>query len=161
GPRFWFSVSPESQQPNYAQIIFEIYDKDDMPGLAGPLQQALSAGVPGAWLDVRQLQTNPVIYPIEIHVAGRVDFDPTHEQADVDELRHIAGQVEDVMRAIPGARRVRGDWFGQSPIIRLPINPDRANLAGLSNNDVAASTTAALSGTQIGTLLEGDLQIPI
>ena len=64
GPRFWFSVSPESPQPNYAQIIFEIYDKDDMPEFVGPLQDALSAGVPGAWLDVRQLQTNPVRYPI-------------------------------------------------------------------------------------------------
>jgi len=161
GPRFWFSVSPESQQANYAQIVIEIYDKNDMPEFAGPLQEALSAGVPGAWLDVRELQTNPVIYPIEIHIAGRVDFDPTHEQADIHELRHIAGQVEGLMRATPGARRVRGDWFDESPVIRLPINPDRANLAGFSNNDVAASTTAALSGTQVGTLLEGDLQIPI
>ncbi len=139
----------------------EIYDKDDMPEFAGPLQEALSVGVPGAWLDVRELQINPVIYPIEIHIGGRVDFDPTHEQAGIDELRHIAGQVEDVMRALPGAWHVRGDWFGESPIVRLPINPDRANLAGFSNNDVAASTTAALSGTQIGTLLESDLQIPI
>ncbi len=160
-PRFWFSVSPESQQPNYGQILIEIYDKNDMPEFAGPLQQALSAGVPGAWLDVRQLQTNPVIYPIEIHIADRVDFDPTHEQGDIRELRHIATQVEGLMRPIPEVQSVRDDWLGESPIVRLPIDPDRANLAGFSNNDVASSTTAALSGTQIGTLLEGDLQIPI
>ena len=161
GPRFWFSVSPESQQPNYAQIIFEIYDKDDMPELVGPLQDALSAGVPGAWLDVRQLQTNPVRYPLEIHIGGLVDFDPTREQADISELRRISTRVEEVLRAIPGARRVRSDWFGESMIVRLPIDPDRANLAGITNNDVADSTTTALSGSQLGTLLDGDLRIPI
>ena len=148
GPRFWFSVSPESQQPNYAQIILEIYDKDDMPELIGPLQDALSAGVPGAWLDVRQLQTNPVRYPLEIHIGGLVDFDPTREQADISELRRISTRVEEVLRAIPGTRRVRSDWFGESMIIRLPIDPDRANLAGITNNDVADSTTTALSGSQ-------------
>jgi multidrug efflux pump subunit AcrB len=160
GPRFWFSVSPESPQPNYAQIILEIYDKDDMPELIGPLQDALSAGVPGAWLDVRQLQTNPVRYPLEIHIGGLVDFDPTREQADITELRRISTRVEEVLRAIPGTRRVRSDWFGESMIIRLPIDPDRANLAGITNNDVADSTTA-LSGSRLGTLLDGDLRISI
>ena len=29
GPRFWFSVSPELQQLNYAQIILQVKDKHD------------------------------------------------------------------------------------------------------------------------------------
>ena len=45
--------------------------------------------------------------------------------------------------------------------MRLPIDADRANLAGVSNADVANSSTAGLSGTQVGTLREGDKQIPI
>ena len=33
GPRFWFSVSPELQQLNYAQLIVKVNDKHDTPHL--------------------------------------------------------------------------------------------------------------------------------
>ena len=42
GPRFWFSLSPELQQLNYAQIIIQVKDKHDTAHLMGPLQKALS-----------------------------------------------------------------------------------------------------------------------
>lgn len=45
--------------------------------------------------------------------------------------------------------------------VRLEIDPDRANLAGITNADVAYSTTAALSGLQVTTLRESDKQIPV
>ena len=35
GPRFWFSVSPELQQLNYAQVIIEVNDKHDTNHLIG------------------------------------------------------------------------------------------------------------------------------
>ncbi len=35
GPRFWFSVSPELQQLNYAQIIIQVKDKHDTAHLVG------------------------------------------------------------------------------------------------------------------------------
>ena len=28
GPRFWFSVSPEQQQQNYAQVLIQLSDKE-------------------------------------------------------------------------------------------------------------------------------------
>ena len=69
GPRFWFSVSPEMPQTNYAQMIVEVNDKEASPKLARPIQDALAKEVPGAWITVRQLQTNPVENPVEL-----VDF---------------------------------------------------------------------------------------
>jgi multidrug efflux pump subunit AcrB len=161
GPRFWFSAASESQQSNYAQLILEIYDKHDMPKLVGPLQTALSDSVPGAYLDVRQLQTNPVKYPIEIHVFGQADVDPAQEDADIATLRNTAGAIEKILRAIPGAQRIRTDWMEQSPIVQLPINADRANLAGITNSDIARSASGGLSGWKVGTLLDGDSHIPI
>ena len=132
-----------------------------MPKLVGPLQTALSDSVPGAYLDVRQLLTNPVQNPIEVHVQGQADVDPAEEDAEIDTLRDTADQVEDILRATPGALRVRTDWMEESPIVQLPINADRANLAGVSNADIARSAAGGLSGWQVGSLLDGDLQIPI
>ena len=64
GPRFWFSVDPERQQLNYAQILVEVSDKHFTNEFVGPLQTALSREVPGARVDVRQLETGkPVGIP--------------------------------------------------------------------------------------------------
>jgi len=49
----------------------------------------------------------------------------------------------------------------QSPIVQLPINSDRANLAGVTNADIARSAAGGLSGWRVGTLLDGDSHIPI
>jgi multidrug efflux pump subunit AcrB len=46
GPRFWFSVSPELQQLNYAQVIIEVNDKHDTNHLIGHMQRALDERVP-------------------------------------------------------------------------------------------------------------------
>ena len=71
GPRFWFSVEPEQQQLNYAQIIVEVTDKHFTNELVGPLQTALSREVPGARIDVRQLETGkPVGIPVSIRISG-------------------------------------------------------------------------------------------
>jgi multidrug efflux pump subunit AcrB len=161
GPRFWFSVSPEIQQLNYAQLIVEVVDKELTPHLVAPLQNALSSKIPGARIDLRQLQTNPVENPIEVRLAGQVDIGTRNEDRQMDTLRALADQIKDIFRRIPIAERVRDDWDEKSFVVRLQIDSDRANLAEISNLDVAASSTAAMSGMPVNTLREGDKQIPI
>ncbi len=161
GPRFWFSVSPEQQQLNYAQVIIQLTSKEATPEIMGPLQDAVSREIPGATVIAHQLQTNPVEFPVEIRVYGVSDYDPKNEVSENQELRRLAGQVEDILRPLPGAAAVLNDWFSESPQLRLKIDSDRANLAGLSNRDVAASATAAMSGSTLTTLREGYLQIPV
>ncbi len=71
GPRFWFSVSPEMQQLNYAQVIIQVKDKHDTNHLIGLMQKALDEQVPGARIDVRQLDTGkPITMPVEIRISG-------------------------------------------------------------------------------------------
>jgi multidrug efflux pump subunit AcrB len=161
GPRFWFSVSPEQKQPNYAQIVIQLNDKEATPELVKPLQEALSAEIPGAFLVVHQLQTNPVEFPVEIQLSGVSDVDPKDEAEDIRTLRHLAGQVQEILRLIPGVETVQNDWFAESPEVKLKVDVDRANLAGVTNRDVAASTAAATSGTVVTTFRQGNLQIPV
>ncbi len=161
GPRFWYSLAPETKQVNYAQIVIEIDDRRAMSRFASVLQPALSAAIPGAYVDVQELQTNGSKNPIEIFVSGRAESSTGAENGDIATLRQLANKLEGILRAIPDARRVRNDWMEQTMVARLDIDPDRANLAGISNEDVAASTTASLSGTRVATLLEGDKQIPV
>jgi multidrug efflux pump subunit AcrB len=161
GPRFWFSVTPELQQTNYAQVLIEVADKNVTPNLAPVLQQALSRSVAGARCDVRQLQTNPVEYPVEIRVSTRSDVSPEQEATDIQGLREAASRVEDILRASPHASSVRTDWLGAQPMVALDVNSDRANLSGLTNSDIAQSAAAAISGQTVTTLREGDKQISV
>jgi multidrug efflux pump subunit AcrB len=161
GPRFWFSISPEPPQTNYAQVIVQVSDKELTPKIIGPLQSALSRQVPGAWITVRQLQTNPVETPVEILISGQADTDAKDEAADIQTLRGIATQAIDVLRQSPGIAVMRDDWSPDSPQVKIQIDPDRANVVGISNADVANSTAAAISGASVGLLKEGNKSIPI
>jgi multidrug efflux pump subunit AcrB len=154
-------VTPEQQQTNYAQVLIEVTDKDVTPKLAPFLQQALSRSVPGARCDVRQLQTNPVEQPIDIRVSTRSDVSPEQEASDIQGLREVAAKVEDILRASPHAINANSSWQGVQPMVALDVNTDRANLAGLTNYDVAQSTDAAISGQTVTNLREGDNQIPV
>ena len=161
GPRFWFSISPEAPQTNYAQVIVQVRDKEATPKLIGPVQRALNEQVPGAWITVRQLQTNPVETPVEVLISGQADTDPQTEIRDIRSLRAIASQAMDIVRQAPGIAVLRDDWGPDSPQMKIEIEPDRANLVGITNADVARSTAAAISGDPVGVYKEGNKSIPI
>ena len=161
GPRFWFSFSPQPQQLNYAEVLIEVTDKEITPQFVQQLQPVLTASIAGARMDLRQLQTNPVEFPVQVRVSSQADVTAGQSAENIRTLRQVAGQVEDILRGIPGATRVRNDWEAESSTVSLKIDPDRANLAGVTNLDVAQSSTAAMSGAQVTTLREGDKQIPV
>jgi multidrug efflux pump subunit AcrB len=160
-PRFWYSLTPEPRQKNYAQLVIEVTDKEVTGSLVPRLQAALAAEVDGARVDVRQLETSAVGIPIQIQVSGGQDTDPARARDEMVRLRQIAGRVRDVLRAVPLASGVRDDWDDESFAVKLQIDADRANLAGVTNQDVAVSAAAGISGDQVGVLREGDRQIPI
>jgi multidrug efflux pump subunit AcrB len=152
GPRFWPSVSPEMQQLNYAQLVIQVKDKHDTNHLVGPLQDALTARVAGARIDVRQLENGkPVGVPVAIRISGE----------DAVELRRLGEQLKGILRSTPLAERVRDDWGAESFSVKLQVDPDRANLSGVTNLDVARSSASAISGTTVSTLRDGDRSIPI
>ncbi len=113
-PRFWFAFDPTPPLPNYAQIVVRLAGQQDMTALAAPLQRELSRAAPGALVDVRELEIGePFGVPIQIRVVGD----------DLAVLRSIAGEVKEVVAALPEARRVREDWVFARP---ADVAPDAA-----------------------------------
>ncbi len=161
GPRFWSTFTPQLMQNNYAELLLEVYDKDFTPELIGPLQAAMDAEVPGAIVQVRQLQTNPVAYPVSIEISGRSSLSAESESRDIRTLHLLSEKVKAILRSAPGVGNVYDDWMSEGFEVTLDVDPDRANEAGVTNADVAQSVAAAVSGAKVGTLLKGDDQIPI
>jgi len=161
GPRFWFSLSPQAQQLNYAQVLVEVSEKEITPEFVDQVQPVLSARLPGVRCDVRQLQTNPVNYPIEVRVASTADVGKINSAENIRTMRRLANQVEEILRSAAESQRVRNEWQHESSQVTLKIDPDRANLAAITNMDVANSATSAMSGVPVTTLQEGDKNIPV
>jgi multidrug efflux pump len=152
GPRFWFSISPEQRQSNYAQLIIRLDDKHQTEHVVRPLQAALSARVAGARVDVQEIESGPAVgMPIAIRVSGD----------DIDTLRGIAARLEDILRRQPSAERLRDSWGADNFTLTLQVDADRASAASVTHQDVGNSTGTALAGTRVGTLQEGDHQLPI
>ena len=152
GPRFWLSATPEARQANYAQIVVEVADKHDTNHLVGPWQIALTAGVPEARLDVRQLETGkPIGIPVQIRLMGD----------DIPTLRAEAERLKAVFREVPFALRIRDDWGVDSLQTVFTLDQDRAAAAGVTAQDLEASTAVAVDGFPVTTYREGDKQLPV
>ncbi|HOY65570.1 MAG TPA: efflux RND transporter permease subunit [Candidatus Ozemobacteraceae bacterium] len=152
GPRFWFSVSPELQQLNYAQILVEVADKHATRHLVPRLQETLSTRVPGARFDVRQLETGePVGVPVAVRLFGQ----------DLTELRRQAARLEALMKACPFSDRVRDTWGTPNLTLSLRTLDDRANLSGITHLDVTSAAAFALNGFPLTKYREGDREIPV
>ena len=151
-PRFWYSLAPESRHVNFAQLVLVLRDEHDTTPFIEQLQKRVSASVDGARVDVRQLETGDAVgLPVQIRVSGE----------EISTLRSAAENVKRILRAIPEASRIRDDWGEDRFALELKVDPDRANLAGLTNLDVANSASGGINGDQVTTLREGDKQIPV
>ena len=84
---------------------------------------------------MRQLETSPVGTPVLIRISGD----------DIGELRAQGEKLKDIFRSIPTAERIQDDWGVESFVVTLHIDPDRANLAGVTNADVAVSSAMAMN----------------
>ena len=73
----------------------------------------------------------------------------------------VAAQTKDLLRAIPGSDNIHDDWDPEVLQISLNIDPDRANLTGITNQDVAAIVHTGFSGYSPTQLRERDRLIPI
>src|SRR5262249_12884787 len=112
----------------------------------------LSSLVPGARITAKQLETGSAIgTPVSLRIVGD----------DVPTLRRLAERLKSALRAIPYATQVQDDWGAEGFALNLQVDPDRAQMAGVSNADVALSTAAALNGDEVGVLREQNRQIPI
>jgi len=89
--------------------------------------------------------------PVAVRISGE----------DPERLFEIAESVKNKLREMPGSKNIHDDWGLKTKKIIVNINPERAQFAGISNQDIAISLETVLKGRQTGTFREGDKSIPI
>lgn len=161
GPKFWFSVINQTNQLNYAQLVMRVTDKEVTAELIRRWQAALNQQISGATVNVQQLQTQPVNYPVGIRLLSRAALEGPSSPGDIQTLQRLAEQAKTLLRDNPYTERVADDWGAPTLTVDLGVQSDRANMAGVTNYDVAYSSALALSGIEMTQMREGDKQIPV
>jgi hypothetical protein len=87
----------------------------------------------------------PVGFPVQFRVVG----------PDAMEVRRIAYDVREIMRANKNAIDPHLDWNERMPAVRLDIDQDRARALGLTPQDIARTLQTLISGFGITTVRDG------
>ena len=93
----------------------------------------------------------PVGWPVQVRVTG----------PDRNEVRRVATEVGDVVRAAPEVSNVHNDWLEPVPSLKLEIDQDRARALGVTSQSVRRSLQAMLSGFQIGEFRDKDETVKV
>ena len=108
--------------------------------------------VPAARLVVQQIETGPPIgVPVQVRIQGQ----------DLATIERLGEQVKGFMREFPGSTDIQDDWDPQILQLALQVDTDRANLAGITHQDVASLMGGGLSGTVTTRIRERDRLIPV
>lgn len=89
--------------------------------------------------------------PVAIRITGK----------DPQKLFNIVDTVKDKLRSIEGTKTISDDWGMRSKKLMVRINQTKAQLAGVTNEDIAISLQTILDGARVGSFREKDQSIPI
>ncbi len=74
---------------------------------------------------------------------------------ELSELRRVSGEIQDVMRDIPGIVDLQGEPLTLIPQLKIGINREEANRYGIRSGELAADLESTLSGSVVGQFLAG------
>ena len=140
-------------EPNssYAHMLINttefIYNKD----MIEKLDRFCFNAFPNADIKVSLLGAGGGGKPIEVKVSGE----------NPDELSKISERIKMKLSEISGTKNVKDDWGPKSKKFIIDINQNRAQIAGVTSQDIATSLQTVLDGFQTGEYREGDKSIPI
>ncbi len=126
-------------------------------GLIDEMTQKLTENVPGVKFGFSQpieMRTNELVAGVKSDVAALI-YGP-----DLDELRRIAAEVEHVLSKIDGQKDLKSPSAGRLPMLSVTVRRDQLARYGIKASDVL-DAVAALGGTTVGTVFEGQIRSPI
>ena len=151
-PRYVLSSSPEPIKSNYAMILVNTKNYQNVDKIVNKVQKFCSETFPDANTVARKVPLGPPYdAPVEIRIFGN----------DENELFEIVRKVQEKLRKIEGVILVKDDWGAKTPKIKIDINKESAARYGITNNDIAKALQSGLSGYEISSYWRDTTSIPI
>ena len=143
--------NPDEPNSNYAHILVNTSSFEVNGEMIEKLDAYCFSNFPNADIKVARLGAGGGGTPIEIKVSGE----------DPDRLAEISEQIKFRLVGIAGTKNIKDDWGPKGKKFVIDIDQNRAQSAGVTNQDIAVSLQTVLDGFQAGEYREGDKNIPI
>ncbi len=152
-PRYKLPYNPQPPSPYYGYLLINATSVDVIKNeLIPEIESYIIENFPEVSPTVRRLPLGaPAWPPVSIRLSGR----------DTDRLFEIVEQVKDRLSNASGTKLVTDNWGTRSKKIRVNIDETRAQLAGVSHQDVAISLQTHMTGFDTTDFREDDKLIPI
>jgi multidrug efflux pump subunit AcrB len=152
-PTFVLGFSPEQANPGYACLIINATTGGPhLDTLIHRTESYCLKSFPDVRPNINRLNIGPPPdAPVSIRILGR----------DSDVIFQIADRVKGRLSEIDGVKDIHDDWGQFTKKLLVRINQARARRAGITNQDIALSLQAALSGLISTEYREDDKIIPI
>jgi multidrug efflux pump len=151
-PKYDLGYNPPESSSNAGHILMNTTGEDINDQIIAKLDKFIFNNYPDVTQQVsRLISGGGSADPIAIRISGK----------DPSVLYRIVDEIKIRLASIPGAKNITDNWGARSKKILVKIHPTKAQLAGISNQDIAISLKTVLSGTQTGDYREGDKVIPI
>lgn len=162
GSRWHLSWAPEPRMANYTEILVRTTDGLLTPDYVKDLRRIAESGdkemgippVVGARVVPLELALGPPADPVVIRVGG-------NGFADMKQLRSVSNRIKEMVRNQPETWNVNDSWGISGYQLAVDIDADKANLAGVTNSNVAQTLNSYFSGLQLTTFREGDHEVPV
>ncbi len=142
-PRVYYNVIREREAADYGQIFVQL-ERNTPPAikraLIDELREQLSH-IPGAIINVKDFEQGP---PIEAPIAIRVFGE------NLDTLRHLAAQVEDIITHTEGTIYVDNPIATIKTDLEVHINREKATMLGIPIAETERMVRLAITGLNAG-----------
>ena len=136
---------------NYAHILVNTSSFLVNPEMIRLLDEFSFNAFPNADVKVGFLAAGGGGTPIEIKVSGN----------DPDKLASISEEIKSKLFQIEGTKNIKDDWGPKGKKFVIDIDQNKAQSAGITNQDIATSLQTVLDGFKAGEYRENDKSIPI
>ncbi|MGV8056715.1 MAG: efflux RND transporter permease subunit [Smithellaceae bacterium] len=150
-PRFHTLYAPNFPAKNYGQLIVLTTSSQATADILDQYSVKYADRYPRAELKWKQLEICRFKTPIEVRISGD----------DIEPLKRVANQVEDILRHTEGTLLVRSDYKQPLQTIDLDIKKDEASRLGYSNALLGYSLMAGTKGFPVATIWEEDYPVDV
>jgi len=150
GPRLLLTRSPEQTFPYYGFMVVNTTDKKKTIDFIAELRPEFEK-IAGARIIAEPYMLGPPVDPVQFRL--------TCDDADI--LREKTEEIVRAFKKVDAAWSISSNWGAFGYQVTVDIDADAANLAGVTNNDVAFTLNSLLSGAHLTTYREGDHTIPV
>lgn len=142
-PRVYYNVIQENERTDFAQTFVQLEEHTSPERkleIINELRETFRH-YPGAKIEVKNFEQGPpVVAPVEVRLFGD----------NLDTLRAIASQVENLLRQTEGTIYVNNPVSNLKSDLRVVINQEKARMTGINTVDIDRTVRLAVAGLEMG-----------